>query len=352
MLDQRLPTTLTLSALALIFSGAGVIQHNPTTPLFTALIIIQALSLIVAPNHPRISTATYIAAFITALLVGYSTGFELFLGVFLITALTATGHHILAILSATTITLGGFYSPTNARIEFDIGALIIFITIIALAHLLGLWIHHTHQQHLNSQRTQRIRRQQLTSLLHDTIAADLTSAIVQLEKLAITTPERAAELKNVARTSRDALDKTRQLLTTLNTQPNSGSTPSLPTTLEAMSQRLHNHGFAVTITTDLTTPVTMSLHNTALERVLSETITNIIKHATPQSLVTVSATSDNQGVTLIITNAYIPKKKTSESTCLGLTSMSNTLYTVGGALNTRSDNKEWVTTANIPFCRN
>ena len=152
MLDQRLPTTLTLSALALIFSGAGVIQHNPTPPLFTALIIVQALSLIVAPNHPRISTATYIAAFITALLVGYSTGFELFLGVFLITALTATGHPILAILSATTITLGGFYSPTNARIEFDIGAVIIFITIIALAHLLGLWIHHTHQQHLNSQR--------------------------------------------------------------------------------------------------------------------------------------------------------------------------------------------------------
>ena len=152
MLDQRLPTTLALSALALIFSGAGVLQHYPTTPLFTALIIIQALSLIVAPNHPRISTATYIAAFITALLVGYSTGFELFLGVFLITALTATGHPILAILSATTITLGGFYSPTNARIEFDIGAVIIFITIIALAHLLGLWIHHTHQQHLNSQR--------------------------------------------------------------------------------------------------------------------------------------------------------------------------------------------------------
>lgn len=205
---------------------------------------------------------------------------------------------------------------------------------------------------LNSQRTQRIRRQQLTSLLHDTIAADLTSVIVQLEKLAITTPERNAELKNVARTSRDALDKTRQLLTTLNTQPNSGSTPSLPTTLEAMVQRLRDHGFTVTTTTDLTTPVTMTLHNTALERVLSETVTNIIKHATPQSLVTVSASSDDQGVTLTITNAYTPKKRTSESPRLGLASMSNTLYTVGGALKTRSNNKEWVTTTHIPFCRN
>lgn len=352
MLAQRLPTTLILSALALIFSGAGIIQHYPTTPLFTALIIVQALSLIAAPNHPRISTATYIAAFITALLASYSTGFELFLGVFLITAITTAGHHILAILSATIITLGGFYSPTNARVEFDIGAMTIFITIIALAYLLGLWIHHTHQQHLNSQRTQRIRRQQLTSLLHDTIAADLTSVIVQLEKLAITTPERNAELKNVARTSRDALDKTRQLLTTLNTQPNSGSTPSLPTTLEAMVQRLRDHGFTVTTTTDLTTPVTMTLHNTVLERVLSETVTNIIKHATPQSLVTVSASSDDQGVTLTITNAYTPKKRTSESPRLGLASMSNTLYTVGGALKTRSNNKEWVTTTHIPFCRN
>ncbi|STC65481.1 two-component system sensor histidine kinase [Corynebacterium diphtheriae] len=290
MPDQRFPATLILSTLALIFSGAGMLQ-NTTTLLVTALIITQALSLIAALNHPHISTGIYSAA-------------------------------------------------------------IIFLTIIAFAYLIGLWIRHTHQQHLNIQRTQRTRQTQLTSLLHDTIAADLTSVIVQLEKLAITTPERNAELKNAAHTARGALDKTRQLLTTLNTQSNIHPAPSFLTTLKTMTQRLRDHGFTVTTTTNLTTPITMTLHSTALERMLSETVTNIIKHATPQSLVTVSVISDTQGVTLTITNAHSLTNRTSASTHLGLTSMSNTLHAVGGELKTHSNDKEWVTIAHIPFCGN
>ena len=338
MLAQRFPTTLALPALALIFSGTSIISGTNITPLITTLIILQALSLITSPNHPRTSAATFTASFIGALLAGHSTGLELFLGIFLITTITAFGDHLLAVLIAATITFGGFYSPANSRVEFDIGAAIIFLTIITLAYLLGFWI-------------QQTRQKQLTSLLHDTIAADLTSVIVQLEKLAITTPERNAELKNTARTAREALDKTRQLLTTLNTQPETHPAPSLPTTLEAMTQRLHDHSFTVTTTTELSTPVTNTLHNTALERVLSEIVTNIIKHATPQSHVIISATSNDQGVTLTFTNARTPTKKTSASTHLGLTSMSNTLHTVGGELRTYSANKEWVTTAHIPFSR-
>lgn len=351
MPEQRFPATLILSTLALIFSGAGILQ-NTTTLLVTALIITQALSLIAALNHPHISTGIYSAAFIAALLVGYSAGFEIFLGVFLIATIIATDHLILAGSITVIITLGGFYSPTNKRFEFDIGAAIIFLTIIAFAYLIGLWIRHTHQQHLNIQRTQRTRQTQLTSLLHDTIAADLTSVIVQLEKLAITTPERNAELKNAAHTARGALDKTRQLLTTLNTQSDIHPAPSLLTTLKTMTQRLRDHGFTVTTTTNLTTPITMTLHSTALERMLSETVTNIIKHATPQSLVTVSVISDTQGVTLTITNAHSLTNRTSASTHLGLTSMSNTLHAVGGELKTHSNDKEWVTIAHIPFCGN
>ncbi len=351
MLAQRFPTTLALPALALIFSGTSIISGTNITPLITTLIILQALSLITSPNHPRTSAATFTASFIGALLAGHSTGLELFLGIFLITTITAFGDYLLAVLIAATITFGGFYSPANSRVEFDIGAAIIFLTIITLAYLLGFWIHHNRQLHFQSQRTQQTRQKQLTSLLHDTIAADLTSVIVQLEKLAITTPERNAELKNTARTAREALDKTRQLLTTLNTQPETHPAPSLPTTLEAMTQRLHDHSFTVTTTTELSTPVTNTLHNTALERVLSEIVTNIIKHATPQSHVIISATSNDQGVTLTFTNARTPTKKTSASTHLGLTSMSNTLHTVGGELRTYSANKEWVTTAHIPFSR-
>ncbi|WP_246815794.1 MULTISPECIES: sensor histidine kinase [Corynebacterium] len=352
MVSQRLPTTVILASLALIFSGASILNESPRTPLITVLIMTQALSLIVAPRYPRISTGIYITAFLGALLAGHSTGVELFLGVFLITAITATNHHLLTLLVAVTITLGGFYSPHEAHFTFEAITLMIFCTIATLAYLLGLWIHRNHQQHLNTQRIQQARRQQLTSLLHDTIAADLTSVIAQAEKLAVTTPQRQDELKGVAGTARNALDRTRQLLTTLNTHPNTEPTNSLPIILDTTTKRLRDHGFTVTTTTRLATPVTMTLPNTALERVLSETATNIIKHATPHSTVAIDTTSDDEGVTITVTNHHTPAQaKPTGSTHLGLTSMSQTLHTLGGTLIIRSDEQEWITIARLPFLR-
>lgn len=349
MLDQRFPSILIIATLALAFSGIGILYEKPSTPLITALIIVQALSLIAAPNHPHISITAYIVAFITALLAGHSTGLEIFLGVFLITIIASIGHHLLAALIIVTITLGGFYSPTETQIKLDLVALVIFLTIAILAYLFGFWVHRNHQHHQRAQHLQQDRRRQLTSLLHDTIAADLTSVIVQLEKLAITASDHQDELSSTAGTARNALNRTRQLLATLNAQPDTRPTPSLPSTLNQLKKRLSDHGFTVESTTELATPVTKTLHNTALERVLSETVTNIIKHATPQSLVTISTTSNDHGVTIAITNACTPTKKPSASTYLGLTSMSNTLHTVGGTLKTHDTNNKWATIAHIPF---
>ena len=49
MLAQRLPTTVILATLALIFSSASILNEYLITPLITVLIITQASSLIVAP---------------------------------------------------------------------------------------------------------------------------------------------------------------------------------------------------------------------------------------------------------------------------------------------------------------
>ena len=349
MLAQNLPATLILATLALIFSGVSILNENPITLLFTILIITQALSLILTLRYPRVSTIIYIIAFLGALLAGHSTGLELFLGIFLIAAITATGHHLLALLVAVTITLAGFYSPNEAHFTFELIALMIFCTIAALAYFLGLWIHRNHQQHLNAQHTQQIRRQQLTSLLHDTIAADLTSVIAQVEKLAITTPQSHYELKNVARTARNALDHTRQLLTTLDNHPNTKPTTSLPITLGTTAKRLRSHDFTVTTTTRLSTPVTKTLPNTALERVLNEIATNIIKHATPHSAVVIETVSNDQGITIIVTNQHLSARATStDLTHLGLASMSHTLNALGGTLTTHSNDHEWVTIVHLP----
>ncbi|MGM1323635.1 sensor histidine kinase [Corynebacterium macclintockiae] len=351
MPTQRLPTTAILASLALIFSGASLFNEDSPTPLITTVLIVsQALSLILAPVTPRIIAGIYITTFLAALLTGHSAGLELFLGIFFITTITATGHHLLALLIAVTITFGGFYSPNKANFTFELIALMVFCTIITLAYLLGLWIHRNQQQHLDTKRAQLARRQQLTSLLHDTIAADLTSVIAQVEKLAITTPQHRDELRSVARTARNALDQTRQLLTALNTSSNAEPTTSLPITLDTTTKRLRDHGFTVTTTTQLATPMTMPLPNTALERVLSETATNIIKHATPGSAVVIDATSDDEGVTITVTNQHTPARASrTDSTHLGLTSLSHTLHALSGALTTHSSDQEWITVAYLPF---
>ena len=186
--------------------------------------------------------------------------------------------------------------------------------------------------------------------MHDTIAADLTSLVVQLEKLAIATPALHNSLKDTAHTARSALEHTQQLLNALDTHSSKLHPPSFPKILESLTQRLRNHGFTVTTSTKMHTPVSIASHNTALERVLSEIITNIIKHATPHSLITIDTVSNDQGVTLTIANPYsVREKEKSSSTGLGLASMSQTLHAVGGTLTTTNNEHQWVTIAHVPF---
>lgn len=103
---------------------------------------------------------------------------------------------------------------------------------------------------------------------------------MQAEKLAITTPQRTDGLQELAGTARNALDRTRQLLSTLNTHPISTPAVSLPIILNNTAQQLRDHGFTVTMTANLPNHINNSINNAALERVLKEAATNIIKHAT------------------------------------------------------------------------
>ncbi|WP_293773514.1 histidine kinase [uncultured Corynebacterium sp.] len=350
MFAQRIPTTALIAALAFIFSSVGMLYERPTTPLVTALILAQAFSLILASSRPRISTTIYLMSFAAALLAGRSAGIELLLGVFLVAIVASVGHRLLSVAIIPIITLGGFYSPIEAHVQFDFVALIIFLTITALAYFLGFWVYRNYQQHQHAQHLYQTRRQQLASLLHDTIAADLTSVIMRLEKLAIVESENQEELKSIASTARSALDGIRQLLETLNARPGVSRTLSLPGTLDILTKRLRGHGFTVISTMDLSTPVTRQLHNIALERMLSEAVTNIIKYAAPHSVVNIDAKSNEQGVTLTISNARaMRREKSSDSMHLGLSSMLDNLHAVGGALKTRNTEGGWVITAHIPF---
>ncbi len=349
MAIHRFPTTLVLTAIAIVFSGASIISDKTMPPAVSALIIVQAMSLIASPNHPHKGTALYIAAFLGAIILGHSTGLELFLGVFLITTITATGHSLLTALVIATITLGGFYTPATSGFTFELGAMTIFFTIIILSYLVGFWIHRNHRQHLATVRAQQEQRTHLSSLLHDTIAADLTSVIVRLEKLAIHSPEHRNELRGSAQTARDALKTTRKLLDTLNANLDSYPAPPLPMTLESTSQRLRDHGFHVTTETDLAIPVTMRVQESAVERVLKEAATNIIKHAVPESHVKISAVSHDHRVTITMTNSYTPAKRHPTATQRGLTNMSNTLQAVGGELSTQVSSNKWVTNIHVPL---
>lgn len=352
MFAQRIPITILITIIAFIFGGVSMLYEGPTTPLVTALILTQACGLILAYSRPRIGTAIYLMSFAAALLAGRSTGLELFLGVFLVAVVASVGHRILASSIIPIITIGGFYSPIEAHVKFDLVALFIFLTITTLAYFLGFWVYNNYQLHQQSQHMHRTRRRRLANLLHDTIATDLTSVIVRLEKLAIVESANQEELKSISITARSTLNKTRQLLETLNARPSSSRTQSLPGTLETLNKRLRDHGFTVISTMDLATPVTKHLHNAILDRMLREAVTNIIKYGTPQSVVNIDVKSSERGVTITINNSYAKAgEKSPYSTHLGLSSILENLHAVGGALKTHSTDREWTITAQIPFFR-
>ena len=349
---MRLPVGAALMTIAVLLCAFRLLPFGNTDAVGVALFIVQAACLPLAVQYPRGSAALYSLSFAVAIVLGYSPGIMLFAVLFLIVTITSVGRHGAAIALTLVVTILGFYSADEQRFIVDSTALLIFFFLAISALSTGWWIWRVRKQRVEDNIKADLRRREITSLLHDTVAADLTSLIVKLEKLAITTPERSDELTHAAQTARSAVTHTRALLGELNApESERGSTASVPlsTTLNRIIDELQSHGFRVDSTVRLNPPVSSSLINLALERTLKEATTNIIKYATPASEVTLNAHADRDDIDITIGNVHRRQRSSAGSSKLGLQTMQSNLEAISGTLTIENDPQRWILRLNIPL---
>ena len=86
-----------------------------------------------------------------------------------------------------------------------------------------------------------------------------------------------------------------------------------------------------------------------LSRVLREMSSNVLRHADHDQPVTITLSQDAHTARLVVTNGVLSSHHRFPSSGMGILGMKERLSTVGGSLDTLTDNGTWLTSASIPL---
>ena len=86
-----------------------------------------------------------------------------------------------------------------------------------------------------------------------------------------------------------------------------------------------------------------------LSRVLREMSSNVLRHADHDQPVTITLSQDAHKARLVVTNGVLSSHHRFPSSGMGILGMKERLSTVGGSLDTLTDNGTWLTSASIPL---
>ena len=86
-----------------------------------------------------------------------------------------------------------------------------------------------------------------------------------------------------------------------------------------------------------------------LSRVLREMCSNVLRHADHDQPVTITLSQDAHKARLVVTNGVLSSHHRFPSSGMGILGMKERLSTVGGSLDTLTDNGTWLTSASIPL---
>lgn len=317
--------------------------ETPTKIIYLALVSCVPL----ATFFPRCAAISYLLLLAYIAFRGLNPGFLILTSVVLLAITIAQRRSVTGAIFAALIVLLGFYSPEHHRFEGDPESIIAFTSMLALAALIGWWVDNSHTQQRKSEEISRQRRRELSALLHDTVAADLTSLTVRLEALAITTPDRVSQLQKCAQLARKAMAETRTLLEELHEpiEPTSRHpVPSLDESLYEITELLRLHNFDVQTTTELKHMPSQKYVTRALHECLHEAAINAIKYSTPCSTILLTAFSDSKRIEIAMSNVCSSDRIFDNSSKLGLESIRKKLSAVNGIINIRQTNNRWTIT--------
>ncbi|MEJ5929198.1 histidine kinase [Corynebacterium sp. H128] len=340
----RFALVTALCVLMLFLWSLSVFVVSPTEAPTRFLYLALVLCVPFAAFSPRTATWFYLLLFTFTIFSDLNPGILTLTAIVLLAILVAQHKHVTGFIFAALIVLLGFYSPEHHRLEGDPESFIVFTAMLVFASVIGWWIDRSRRQQRRREETSNLRRRELAALLHDTVAADLTSLTVRLEALAITTPDKASQLQTCAQLARKTMADTRTLLQELNEpidQTTSRPVPALNETLHEVTELLRSHNFNVQTTTELTSFPSQEHINRALHQCLHEIATNAIKYAAPSSTILFTAFIDNERIEITMTNEYSPNHNIKNSSKLGLESIRKRLAAINGVMTIQQTSKQW-----------
>ncbi len=211
--------------------------------------------------------------------------------------------------------------PMDQILVTDPVSLGIVAFLLAFTYLIG-WNRYNHgrrQQVLrdslaNQEREQRL---ELARELHDSVATSLTSVVMRAQALNLAQAyggdeSTRQELEGISNTSRDALDQLRTMLRLLNEEPANTAfrtrtdAPPLRRTFSNATKEMKAHGFNVVTNVNLPKEIARAANRSTVpdgvppagpwfdrstvSKVLTEMVSNAVKHSRPRSTVTLTCT--------------------------------------------------------------
>lgn len=345
------------SFLIIISLGLVILRAATGTPIISsewALILLACGSVILAGKIPSLGAALHALAQVTLYLLGFYPQILVLGTLFLIGYFAALKHSRSALMLGTVVfTFEGFSQQLPSP---SIGLLSVWAVIAALlasaitGRLTGRWFSGTVKRFNQNQ-----RNNELTSeILHDSVASELTSLIMKLEKLAVSDTSNAKELRSAAESARNAMLNTRYLLSALggtNSLESQTQSFSVADAVKVNSLKLKSHGFRVEDKIQITQPHHLQHISRVVEQCLREATSNIIKYAPAHSVVTLEAYSSVNGIHLVLQNKYsgdTAGKHADITNGLGLAAMEKAVRSVHGIISFGQEKGLWTVSIIIP----
>lgn len=341
-----------LAIVALGLWSIRVFLIAPVDGHTTILFLFLAASLPLSVYFPRSASTLCILLFCFVSLTSRSPDILTLSAVFLLTVITAHGKKYLPLILIATTILTGFYSPANKKLMFDAQSLTVFLIMLFVASAIGRAIYTLRNKEHERQVTAQNRKHKMVNLLHDSVAADLTALISRLEALKIEYPSATSSIQACSDKARHAMESTRELLREKDASPSLSksktTTINLTTVIVEAIQELKSHGYTVKSSIDPIPKCHSNYSGQLIQECLKEALTNVIKYASPASVVELNVKSNNNTLYISIQNALSSIHSIDSSNGLGLESLRQKLSFMGATINIHNSKNHWKVTFKIP----
>ena len=205
-------------------------------------------------------------------------------------------------------------------------------------------------------------RVEIAREMHDLVAYSMSQTALRAQRAAADSSYPTAarqEFAAIESTATDALHELRLVLRALRSNEDEHAdhahTTGLGTvvldleeSVRAVADDLSASGYSVTYQCRGDGHYTR-LQAAILSRVLREMSSNVLRHADHDQPVTITLSQDAHKARLVVTNGVLSSHHRFPSSGMGILGMKERLSTVGGSLDTLTDNGTWLTSASIPL---